>query len=98
MRLGICAGILSISLIALSLWNKRDFCEGWAQHYSARARELRAQASTFGQDDAKEYLISAEVNQLVAQKYTLVAQRPWLPYPKAPLVTANEQSRIAQKY
>jgi hypothetical protein len=68
MRLGICAGIICTSLLAVSVWNKHDFCQGWAKHYAARASELRAQAGALGRDEAREYLMSAELNQRVAEK------------------------------
>lgn len=96
LRLGICAGILSLSLFALSIWNKHNFCQGWANHYAARAMELRAQASGLGRAEARQYLRSAELNQLVSEKYAMVASRPWKPYPKAPLISGEEQIRVGQ--
>ena len=95
-RLSICAGIIASSFSGLSAWNKRDFCQGWAKHYSARASELRAQASALARDEAGEYLMSAKLNQLVSEKYAMVVRHPWKPYPKAPLITPNDQNGPAR--
>src|SRR5689334_12604752 len=95
-RVAIGAGFLLLAFFALSVWNKHDFCQGWANHYAVRAKELRAEAANqaLRPDEARERLIAAELGDVVSRKYAAVAWRPWRRYPGHPLVTAEEQ-RIA---
>jgi hypothetical protein len=65
-------------LFTLSVWNKHDFCQGWAEHYSVFCVQAssRARASGREQGEAKWYLIAAELHQLVSQKDAAVHAAP----------------------
>lgn len=89
-----------ITSLALRVWNKHDFCQGWSNHYAARSKEFRAEAAKpgLGHDEARKCLIAADTHDLVSRKYAAVASRPWRPYPSYPLVTAEEQWMIEGRH
>ena len=99
-RLAAVAGFAVLALCAMSVWNKHDFCQGWAKQYAARAQQLRAEAAkpALGRDEAREYLIAADVYDLIARKYAAVASQPWRPYPGYPLITPAEQQMVAARH
>jgi hypothetical protein len=99
-RLVIGVGLVALVFGGLSLWNKHNFCRGWAEHYSNRAKELRAQALTPGLSAAerKEHLVAAELHDLIGQKYAAVAKWPFRPYPGRPLASPRDVSLAAAKY
>src|ERR1041385_2413857 len=98
-RFGIGAGFVLLAFFALSVWNKHDFCQGWANHYAVRAKQLRAEAANgaLGPDEARERLIAADLDDVVSRKYAAVAWRPWRRYPGYPMVTLEEQRIAAGK-
>jgi len=83
-----------LGLAALSLWNKSDFCRGWADHYAQRAATLRTeQALATAEnrtDDATTIGRSADSMALIAMKYERVANNPLLAYPSWQLVKDYE--------
>jgi len=99
-RLGAGVVLVLLALCTLRVWNKRDFCQGWATHYAGRAKELRSVATNpaLGRDEVKECLIAADIHDLISKKYAAVASRPWRRYPGYPLVTSEEQQTAAGRY
>jgi hypothetical protein len=89
-------GLAVLAFGAMHVWNKHDFCQGWSEHYAARAKEFRSEAAhrAFERAEAKKYLVAAEIHDLISRKYAAVASRPWRPYPGYPLITADEQRKI----
>jgi hypothetical protein len=87
-----------LTFAAVVLWNKHDFCRGWADQYSARAIQLRAEAANpkLLPAEKKEYLVAANMQEIVSLKYRAVAWQPWKPYPSAPLLS-NEELRGASR-
>lgn len=83
-----------LGLSALSLWNKSDFCRGWAAHYAQHAAILRTeQALATAEnrtDDASTIGLKADSMALIAMKYERVANNPFLAYPRRPLLTNDE--------
>jgi hypothetical protein len=98
--LAIGVGVVVLVFCAMRAWGKYDFCQGWSNHYAARAKEFRSEAAnpTLGRDEAKKYLVAADIHDLISQKYAVAASRPWRPYPSYPLVTAGERSIIEGRY
>jgi len=84
---------------ALAIWNKHDFCRGWADHYASRAKQLRADSGNPGLTpaDRREHLIAAEWHDVISHKYSEVSRQPWRSYPNFPLVTPVEQRIAAAK-
>lgn len=99
-RLAIGVGLVVLAFCTLLVWNKHDFCQGWADHYAARANDFRSEGTNpaLGRDEARKYLIAADVHDLISRKYAMVASRPWKAYPSYPLVTAQEERMIEGKY
>lgn len=99
-RLATSVGFVLLGFWTLSVWNKHDFCQGWANYHADRARQLRAEAANpaLGPDEAKECLIAADLHDVVSRKYAAVAWRPWRRYPGYPLVTPEEQRIAAVKH
>jgi hypothetical protein len=95
-RLAVGVGLVVLAFGAMRVWNKHDFCQGWSDHYAARAKEFRSEAAKppLGRDEAKKYLVAADIHDLISRKYAAVASRPWRPYPSYPLITAEEQWKI----
>jgi len=77
--------------VCASLWNKADFCAGWAAHYAERAAVLRNERSRAIAEDRRQdaQLIERTAIEMsvIAKKYARVASNPLLPYPSKPLVT-----------
>ena len=94
------AGMLAIAFWTLCVWNKHDFCRGWADHYAARAIQLRAEAANpaLAPAEAAEYLVAADLHEVVSRKYKQVAWQPWRPYPGYPLVTTEEMRRATENH
>src|SRR5688572_1418675 len=68
---------------ALTLWNKSDFCRGWAEHYAreaARYRQLSLDPSVSESESAARRDAALEYDQ-VSAIYARVAAKPWLSYP-----------------
>jgi hypothetical protein len=92
--------LILCGFFCLSLWNKSDFCAGWAAHYAERAAVLRDERSRAiaedRNDDARLIERTAMEMNVIAKKYARVASNPLLPYPSKPLVTeadlASEQA------
>lgn len=99
-RLAIGVGLVVVAFCAMRGWSKHDFCQGWSNHYAARAKEFRSEAAnpTLGPDNARKYLIAADTHDLISRKYAAAAARPWLAYPGYPLVTAEEQLMIEARH
>jgi len=99
-RIALTGAFLSLAFCALAIWNKRDFCRGWADHYVSRAKQLRADAAnpSLTPADRREHLIAAEWHEVISHKYSVVARQPWRSYPRSPLVTPDEQRIAAAKY
>jgi hypothetical protein len=78
---------------AVVLWGKSDFCRGWAEHYAEEAERLRKQASIRGisAQEVAELRLAADRNDIAANKYAKVAERPWLPYPRFPLFAPDDE-------
>tara|TARA_E500000305_G_C4004343_1_gene229049 strand:+ start:495 stop:863 length:369 start_codon:yes stop_codon:yes gene_type:complete len=88
-------GILTIAgVFGISLWNKADFCSGWATQYEQRAVDLRnEQLLAIAEkrlNDANAFENSALTMSVIAKKYNRVANNPLLAYPSKPLVTDAE--------
>ncbi|MCC7376202.1 MAG: hypothetical protein IT581_16205 [Verrucomicrobiales bacterium] len=92
-RVAIAAAFLVLAFFALGVWNKYDFCHGWANHYASRANQLRAEAQNPGltPDQRREHLIAADWHNFISRKYAMTAGQPWRPYPGYPLITPEEQ-------
>lgn len=94
MRFTFVALVVTAGVFGLSLWNKADFCSGWAAHYEQRAAVLRTEQSLAiaknRPDDAKAIEESALAMAVIAEKYARVANNPLLAYPSKPLVTDAE--------
>ena len=99
-RLASGAGLVLLTLWIPSVWNKHGFCQGWANHYAARAKQLRAEAANpaLGREESREYLIAADWHDLISRKYAAVASHPWRPCPGYPLITPEEQQIAAGKH
>jgi hypothetical protein len=95
-RLACIVGFVLLALCTIRVWNKHAFCQGWAEHYAARANQFRSDAANraLRQDEARNYLIAADTHDLISRKYSAVASRPWHQYPKHPLITPAEQRII----
>ncbi|MBL9173086.1 MAG: hypothetical protein JNL10_06095 [Verrucomicrobiales bacterium] len=91
---------LFLAVCALAIWNKHDFCDGWADHYASLAKQLRADAENPGltPSERREHLIAAEWHDVISHKYSAVAHQPWRPYPRHPLITPDEQRIAAIKH
>lgn len=90
-QVAVVSAVLLIAFVGISLWNKSDYCHGWAAHYLQRSVEreadmLRAVAD-HRQEDATALARAARTDPVIAQKYLLVSTNPLLPYPKYPLIT-----------
>jgi hypothetical protein len=99
-RIAIAGTFLFLAFCALAIWNKHDFCRGWADHYATRAKQLRADAEnpSLTPADRRELLIAAEIHDNISHKYSVVALQPWRSYPHFPLITPDEQRIAAAKY
>jgi hypothetical protein len=99
-RIAVVAGCLFLAFCALELWGKYDFCRGWADHYAARAKQLRAEAasSSLTPDERREHLMAADWHDIISHKFATAARQPWRPYPSHPLITPEEQRMVAAKY
>jgi len=90
----IVASTFVILCVGASLWNKSNFCAGWAADYAERSavvRQLHAVAMAEHQPDrARELQRTATMLTLIADKYNRVASNPFLSYPSNPLVTDEE--------
>lgn len=91
---------LVLTFCALAIWQRHDFCGGWADHYAALAHQLRASAEEPGltSTERREHLIAAEWQEVISHKYAVAAKKPWRPYPSAPLLTPDEKRMVASKY
>lgn len=100
MFIAIGLGSLVLAGGALSVWNKSDFCGGWARHHADRAAQFRADASNpaLARDEARELLVSAEVHEIIAAKYARVAHQPWRRYPGYPLATPEDLRVAASRH
>jgi hypothetical protein len=100
MRITVAAGSLVLAVCALSMWQKHDFCQGWASHYAARAKQLRVEADQPGltRDERREHLIAADWHDVISRKYAQTARQPWRAYPSAPLITPEERGIAAAKH
>lgn len=99
-RIALTGAFLFLAFCALAIWNKHDFCRGWADHYAIRAKQLRTDAENprLAPADRREYLIAAEFHDIISNKYSVVARQPWRSYPHFPLVTPDEQRIAAARY
>jgi hypothetical protein len=99
-RIAVATGFLFLAVCALELWQKHDFCQGWADHYASRAKQLRADAENPGLTpaDIREHLIAAEWHDVISHKYSAAARLPWRWYPHYPLITPEEQRIAATKH
>jgi hypothetical protein len=79
----------------LVMWNKSDFCRGWAEQYAAKAEQCEAEAKNpkLNEGDRAAYRLQAKYWTIIARKYAAVAERPWLPYPRAPLLTDADRQQ-----
>jgi hypothetical protein len=99
-QIAVVAGFLLLAFGAVGIWGKYDFCQGWAGHYAARAKQLRAEAESSGlmPDEKREHLIAADWHDIISHKYATAARQPWRPYPSYPLITPEEQRLVAAKH
>ena len=95
-RLAVGVGLIVLAFGAMRVWNKHDFCQGWSDYYAARAKAFRSEAANPAVEraEAKRYLVTADIHELISRKYAAVASRPWRPYPRHPLITPDEQWKI----
>lgn len=98
-RIAMAGALPFLAFSALAIWNKHDFCRGWADHYASRAKQLRADSGNPGLTpaDRREHLIAAEWHDVISHKYSEVSRQPWRSYPHFPLVTPVEQRIAAAK-
>ena len=91
-RLAMSVALAAFAFVAWGVWNKHHFCQGWSNHYAARAKQFRTDAANpvLKPEEVRECLIAADVHDIISRKYAVVASRPWRPYPGYPLVTRNE--------
>ncbi len=96
----VCAVICAVAFEGLELWNKSRFCHGWAESYRDQATQWREKSRTpdLSTAEINDCLAGADLYELIARKYALVASRPWLPYPGYPLVSAGEQFAVRSRY
>jgi hypothetical protein len=99
-RIAFVTGFLLLALCALGIWGKYDFCQGWADHYAARAKQLRAEAesSSLTPDERTEHLMAADWHDIISHKFATAARQPWRPYPSHPLITPEEQRIVAARH
>lgn len=99
-QIAVIAGFLSLSFCGLKIWGKYDFCQGWADHYAARAKQHRAEAESSGltPEERRAHLIAADWHDIISHKYATTARQPWRPYPAYPLITPEEQQIVAAKH
>lgn len=99
-RIALAGAFLFPAFCTLAIWNRHDFCRGWADHYATRAKQIRADAENPGLTpaDRREHLIAAEWHDIISHKYSLVARQPWRSYPHSPLITPDEQRSAAARY
>lgn len=99
-RIALAGAFLFLAFGVLSVWNKHDFCRGWADHYASRAKQLRADAEnpSLMPADRREHLIAAEWHDVISHKYSVVARQPWRSYSNSPLIMPDEQRIAATKY
>ena len=92
------AASLIVAIGTLQLWSKHDFCRGWADHYYSRATQLRTDAvnPALAPAEREEYLVAANLHEMISDKYQSVAWQPWKPYPSYPLVSTEEQARASR--
>ncbi len=101
-RIAVCSVVVLVIYFALITWGKYDFCQGWANHYAAQAAKLRSDARDpqYSDEEKRELLIAAEWHEIISKKYAVVASQPWRDYPRAPLITPQDQrlaiSRVDQ--
>lgn len=90
----ILGSVILCGIVCVSLWNKADFCAGWAAHYAERAAVLRSERlraiAEERHDDAQLIERTAIEMSVIAKKYARVASNPFLPYPSKPLVTETD--------
>lgn len=97
-RVILVGAFLSLALAAFAIWNKHDHCGKWADHYAARASQLRAEAENLNATERKQHLSAADWNDIISRKFSAVARQPWKGYPRHPLITSGEQRAVAAKY
>lgn len=99
-RIAPAGAFLALAFCAVAIWNKHDYCRGWADHYATRATQLRVDAAnpSLTPADRREHLIAAEWHDTISQKYAVVARQPWRSYPHTPLITPDEQRLAAARY
>lgn len=99
-RIALSGAFAFLALCTLALWNKHDFCRGWADHYATRAKQLRADAEnpSLTSADRREHLIAAEWHDIISRKYSKVARQPWRSYPHFALLTPDEQRSAAARH
>jgi hypothetical protein len=90
----IAVATLWVGYEALYCHNKIQNCSGWGRLYHDRAAQLRREADAPDRTpyDQTEYRLAAEWQDIVGDKYLHVASRPWLPYPRAPLITEVDKA------
>ncbi len=96
-RIGVGAGFVFLACVGLSVWGKRDYCRGWANHYAARARQIRAEVekADLTSEQRREHLMAADWHEIIARKYATVVREPWRPYPSRPLITLEERQMVS---
>jgi hypothetical protein len=95
---GIAVAILGFWI--LGIWEKHHSCQGWSNEYAKWAMQSRSEAANpaAARGEAKEYLIAADLDDLISRKYAAVAWCPWRPYPNYPLITSEEQQTAVAKH
>lgn len=88
--------MLLVALVALALggWraiemnHQAHLCRSWARDYSARPEALERAAREPGipPAEAAECRRHADIQRRIGRRYEQVAARPWLPWPKYPLL------------
>jgi hypothetical protein len=94
-------GFITLFAILIGGWrivvlrNKANFCRGWAAQYADEAEECRRTADdpNLTEGEVSALRLQAKTKEIIARKYQNVAERPWLPYPRYPLVAPGEEPR-----
>jgi hypothetical protein len=80
--------LMLASIQAVGTWHKVQFCRGRANEYDTRAAALLEAAAEpeLSPAEAAELRSHARIQARIGRRYRDVVDRPWLPYPRYPLL------------